>query len=94
MCSMFVLLTEVNLGETILRLTYFVVLPFVQCPRGLLAEEGIEAPDKGTAIRMGRRLAETKAGVIVFSRTGNPILGEYEDARVLRKFGRIPAEVE
>jgi hypothetical protein len=77
-----------------LRLTYYVVLPFVEAPRGLLAEEAIEARAKDEAVRMGRRLAETKAGVVVFSRSGDPDLGEYEDAKILARFGRIPAEVE
>jgi hypothetical protein len=77
-----------------LRLTYFVVLPFVQAPRGLLPEEGIEAPDEDVAVRMGKRLSENKAGVIVFARSGDPDLGEYEDAEILATFGELPATVE
>jgi hypothetical protein len=77
-----------------LRLTYYVVLPFVEAPRGLLAEEAIEARGKAEAVRMGKRLAEMKAGVIVFSRSGNPDLGEYEDAKILAKFGQVPSVVE
>lgn len=77
-----------------MRLTYYVVLPFVEAPRGLLPEDGIEARGSDEAIRIGRRLSETKAGVVVFSRSGDPDLGEYEDARILAKFGQVPSVVE
>jgi hypothetical protein len=38
-----------------------------------------------------RSLAATKAGAVVFSRTGDPEVGEFEDAKVLWQGGEVPA---
>jgi hypothetical protein len=32
-------------------------------------------------------------GAIAFSRTGDPMMGEFRDARLLRKFGDVPEDL-
>ena len=36
-------------------------------------------------------MAETSAGAMALSRTGDPATGEFEDAVVLREFGEVPS---
>jgi hypothetical protein len=45
-----------------------------------------------TARRRAERLALTKAGVIAFSRTGDPATGDFEDAEILFAHGQLPQE--
>jgi hypothetical protein len=33
------------------------------------------------------------AGAIAFSRTGDPATGEFGDAKLIRKFGNVPADL-
>lgn len=74
--------------------TYFVVQAFVVGRKGaLIADMPREARDEAQAIRLAERLASNRAGVIAFSRTGDPTTGDYDDAVVLARHGRVPAEL-
>jgi len=77
------------------RLTYFAVLPFSRTEDGdFLAEAVIEARSaeqaKATASRMEG--GEGK-GAIAFSNTGDPKLGEWEDAVILGRYGDVPDDL-
>jgi hypothetical protein len=66
------------------RITYFAVLPFSRDTDGdFLAEAAIDvrsaAEAKGTAARM----AVAERGAVAFSKTGDPQLGEWDDAVIL-----------
>ena len=75
-------------------LTYFVVLPFFRDADGeLLIDEAIEVPNAGAALRQAERVARAKGGAVAFSRTGDPSIGEYEDAVVLAGFGEVPDDI-
>ena len=70
--------------------TYFVALPFVRNEEGaLVAGEAQERQSAGAAESAARRMAETSAGAVAFSRKGDPATGEFEDAVVLREFGEV-----
>ena len=74
--------------------TYYVVLPFVRDDEGeLIAEEGVEAPTAFAAQRRALALVGVKAGVIAFSRSGDPTVGEFEDAVVLGRYGEVPDDL-
>ncbi len=74
-------------------ITYFVVQSFTRGKRGaLLADTPVQATDQGHASRMLERLSKSKAGVIAFSRSGDPTTGEYNDAIILATFGELPDE--
>jgi hypothetical protein len=32
-------------------------------------------------------------GAVAFSRTGDPLIGEFSDAQLLRKFGNVPDDL-
>lgn len=75
--------------------TYFVVIGF-QLGKGgvLMADEPKEihgGPDRCTAA--AKRLAESRAGVVAFSRTGDPKLGDWDDAVILWQSGVVPDEL-
>ncbi|MDZ5448902.1 hypothetical protein [Labrys sp. ZIDIC5] len=71
-------------------ITYFVVLPFVEGMRGrLLPGEAREARDRDHAIKLAAAIG-LSVGAIAFSRTGDPDLGEFQDAEIIAEVGRIP----
>ena len=74
------------------NVTYFVALPFVLNGDGkLVASEAQDRQSAGAAESAARRMADTSAGAVAFSRTGDPASGEFEDAVVLRQFGEVPS---
>ena len=74
------------------HVTYFVAMPFDRNEDGdLVAGEALERQSATSAENAARRLVETAAGAVAFSRTGDPSTGEFEDAAVLAKFGEVPS---
>lgn len=74
------------------NVTYFVALPFVMNEEGELVPG--EAQDRQTApsaIRAAADMAKRYGGAVAFSRTGDPNIGEFEDAKVLKTFGEVPS---
>ncbi len=48
-----------------------------------------------TALRRAEILSRTAGsiGAVAFSRTGDPMIGEFGDAKLLRKFGNVPDDL-
>jgi len=74
--------------------TSHIVQAFAEQDGGLLAAEPKACPSAAFARSLVARLAESHAGVIAWSRTGNPELGDWEPAVVLVRTGLIPEEFE
>lgn len=75
-------------------MTYFVALPFSAGEDGeLLAGEPQEAQSPSGAIARARAMAVRSGGAIAFARTGDPSLGDFEDAVVLGRYGAIPDDL-
>jgi hypothetical protein len=55
----------------------------------LVAGEAKQLQTAGAAVREAERMAFAAAGAIAFSRTGDPALGEFEDAVVIQRFGEV-----
>jgi len=73
-------------------MTYYVALAFMRSEDGsIVACEPKEARSSDQAIRMASSLAaaECHCGAIAFSRTGDPGLGDYEDAVILKTVGEV-----
>jgi hypothetical protein len=71
--------------------TYFVVQPYQETNRGaLVALPAIAAKDDDHALRLASQQKRVAAGVIAFLRRGDPETGDYEDAVVLSRWGRVP----
>lgn len=60
---------------------------------GLLADSPVQAQNRNHAHRMAKRLSGQKALVVAFMREGDPVTGEYDDAKLIEAFGAIPDEV-
>jgi hypothetical protein len=73
-------------------MTYYVALAFMRSEEGdIVACEPKEARSADRAIRRAKTLAamEPHCGAIAFSRTGDPALGDFEDAVVLKTVGEV-----
>jgi hypothetical protein len=75
--------------------TYYVALPFVMSDQGLAPREGVECTSADAAIMRAAALSrkDGNTGAIAFSRTGDPSLGEFTDAILLRAFGDVPSDL-
>jgi hypothetical protein len=75
-------------------MTYYVALAFKKTEEdggGIVACDPKEARSSDHAIRLAASLAKTDGhcGAIAFSRTGDPALGEFEDAMILKTVGEV-----
>lgn len=76
--------------------TYYVALPFLQDDTGEQVEGAAEELQSPTAaIRRAEALSRSPGvvGAVAFSRSGDPAMGEFSDAIVLRKFGNVPDDL-
>lgn len=72
--------------------TYHVALPFVRDEAGeIVAGDAQECPDASKAAQVASFLASDPkhCGSIAFSRTGDPALGDFEDAVVIKTYGTV-----
>jgi hypothetical protein len=76
--------------------TYYVALPFLQDDSGTPAAGAAEECQSASgAIRRAELLsrAQGSIGAIAFSRTGDPMMGDFGDAQVIRTFGEVPDDL-
>jgi hypothetical protein len=74
-------------------ITYYVALPFLRDDSGSpVAGAAEECQTPTTALRRAEILSRAAGhvGAVAFSRTGDPMLGEFREARLLRAFGEVP----
>jgi hypothetical protein len=73
--------------------TYYVALPFVMSDDGPAPREGVECMSASAAIARAGALSrkEENIGAVAFTRTGDPALGDFADAVLLRAFGEVPS---
>ena len=75
------------------RVTIYVVLGWKRDKRGrLVAEPAAEAPSARSAEVRADRYAAAGGGAIAFSRTGDPALGEWDEAVTLKRCGDVPED--
>jgi hypothetical protein len=77
-------------------MTYYVALPFLQDDTGSsVAGAAEECQSPSVAIRRAEVLSKApgSVGAVAFSRTGDPMVGEFSDARLLMKFGEVPEDL-
>ena len=76
--------------------TYYVALPFLRDDSGdTVAGAAEECQSPGTALRRAEILSRAvgNIGAVAFSRSGDPMAGEFSDAKLLRKFGDVPDDL-
>lgn len=77
-------------------ITYYVALPFLQDDDGTpVAGAAEEFQTPSSAARRAETLSRMAGniGALAFSRTGDPLAGEFKDAVVLRAFGDVPSDL-
>jgi hypothetical protein len=78
------------------NVTYYVALPFLRDEDGeMIAGNAEECQSASTALRRAEMMSRIPGsiGAIAFSRTGDPMIGEFGDAQLLRKFGNVPDDL-
>jgi hypothetical protein len=76
--------------------TYYVALPFLMDADGSpVAGAAEECQSSTAALRRAEILSRVTGhiGAVAFSRSGDPLTGEFGDARLLRKFGSVPEDL-
>ena len=76
-------------------ITYFVALPFDVADDSIVVGKPIECPSPAAAIERALGLWKVlgHTGAVAFSRSGDPMTGEFGDATLLRKFGNVPEDL-
>src|SRR4030088_673901 len=77
------------------EVTYYVALPFIAGDEGGPAGEPTECFNPNAAVMRAEALSrkEGHVGAVSFSRTGDSATGDFNDAKVIRKFGDVPDEL-
>jgi hypothetical protein len=72
-----------------MAVTYYVALPFIRTEDGTAAGEAQECQSESSAIRRAEAMSRdpANAGAVAFKRAGDPNVGGFSDAVVLKKFG-------
>ena len=78
--------------EASMAVTYYVALPFIRTEDGTAPGEARECQSEAAAIRRAEGMSRdpANAGAVAFKRAGDPNVGEFSDAVVLKKFGDVP----
>src|SRR5271169_4820517 len=79
-----------------MAVTYYVALPFVRTEEGVAPGEAQEIPNEGAAIRRAESMSRDPAnsGALAFKRSGDPNMGNFNDATILKTFGEVPANLD
>jgi hypothetical protein len=75
---------------------YYVALPFVSTEEGVVPGQAQEMPNEGAAIRRAEAMSRdaANAGALAFKRSGDPNIGNFNDATILKMFGEVPANLD
>ena len=81
--------------EASMAVTYYVALPFIRTDDGTAPGEAQECQSEAAAIRRAEGISRDPAyaGAVAFKRAGDPNVGEFSDAVVLKKFGEVPEDL-
>jgi hypothetical protein len=74
-----------------MAITYYVALSFVRTEDGVAPGEAKEMPNEGAAIRRPEAMSRDPAhtGALAFKRSGDPNIGNFGDATILKSFGEV-----
>ena len=74
-----------------MAVTYYGALPFIRTEDGTAPGEAQECQSEAAAIRRAEGMSRdpANAGAVAFKRAGDPNVGEFSDAVVLKKFGDV-----
>jgi hypothetical protein len=72
-----------------MSVTYYVALPFARTEDGVAPGQAQEMPNEGAAIRRAEAMSRDaeNAGALAFKLSGDPDVGSFNDATILKSFG-------
>jgi hypothetical protein len=79
-----------------MAVTYYVALPFVKTEEGVAPGQAQEMPNEPAAIRRAESMSRdpANAGALAFKRSGDPNMGNFGDAAILKTFGVVPENLD
>jgi len=79
-----------------MSVTYCVALPFVRTEEGVVPGQAQEMLNEGAAIRRAELMSRdaANAGALAFKRSGDPNIGSFADATILKSFGEVPKNLD
>lgn len=79
-----------------MSLTYYVAIPFVASDDGVAPGQAMECQSESQAVSRAGAMARdpANAGAIAFKRTGDPMMGDFSDAIVIKTFGQVPDQLD
>ena len=79
-----------------MAVTYYVALPFVRADDGIAPGQAQEMPNEGAAVRRAESMSRDAAnvGALAFKRSGDPNMGNFSDAILLKAFGEVPDNLD
>lgn len=79
-----------------MAVTYYVALPFLRTEEGVAPSEAQEMPNEQAAIKRAESMsrAPTNDGALAFKRSGDPDMGNFSDATILKSFGEVPTNLD
>jgi hypothetical protein len=78
------------------NVTYYVAMPFLQDETGSpVAGAAEECHNSSLALRRAEAMSRAagSVGAVAFSRSGDPSIGEFGEAHVLKAFGQVPNDL-
>jgi hypothetical protein len=79
-----------------MSVTYYVALPFGRSEDGLSPGQAQELPNEVAAIRRAEALSRhpDNVGALAFKRSGEPNVGQFGEATILKVFGEVPSNLD
>jgi hypothetical protein len=79
-----------------MSVTYYVALPFGRSEDGISPGEAQELPNETAAIRRAEALSRhpDNVGALAFKRSGEPNVGQFGEATILKVFGEVPNNLD
>jgi hypothetical protein len=79
-----------------MAITYYVALPFLRTEEGVVAGVAQEMSSERAAIRRAEAMLRDSAnvGALAFRRSGDPSLGSFNDATILKTLGEVPENLD
>lgn len=79
-----------------MSVTYYVALPFVRTEEGVAVGQAQEMPSEPAAVRKAEVMSRdpANAGALAFKRSGDPNIGNFGDAAILKTYGEVPSNLD
>jgi hypothetical protein len=79
-----------------MSVTFYVALPFLRTEEGVAPGQAQEMPSERTALLRAEAMSRdpANAGALAFKRSGDPNIGNFGDATILKVFGEVPENLD